>query len=94
MCHGETGEREKRKRAGDDGEGKLERKCNLVPPQIDVPHVLAIISIMAILIVIPSGSLCGGERYKRQRSVGYITAQLLIMKFDSKTAPQYVLQLN
>ena len=78
-------------------QGMMERGREEVPPcpsPIDVPHVLAIISIIAILIEIPSGSLCGGERYKGQRSVGYITAQLLIMKFDSKTALQYVLQLN
>ena len=89
---------------GDWGEGKKkmhkgwwrgeERKCHLVLPLI-VLHALAIISIIAILIEMPSGSFFRGERYKGQmKYLPYIIAQLLIMKFDSKTALQYVLQLN
>ena len=57
MLWGGWGER-KRERAGHDGKGE-------VPI---VPCALSIFSIIDILMGIPTGSLCGGERYIYRKS--------------------------
>ena len=61
MCLTEAGERDKRKRAGDDGKGK-ERKREPLFPSFHRPPRAIYFSIIDILIGIPSGSLCAGER--------------------------------
>ena len=57
---GGWGER-KRERAGHDGKGEERREARRFPLPI-VPRALSIFSIIDILMGIPSGSLCGGER--------------------------------
>ena len=61
MCLREAGEREKRKRAGDDGKGK-ERKRGPLFPSFHRPPRAIYFWIIDIFIGIPSGSLCAGER--------------------------------
>ena len=59
FCPREAGERERRKRAGDDGKGK-ERKRGLFALPIGSPRAFKF-SIIAIFIWLPSGSHCEGE---------------------------------
>ena len=62
MLWGGWGER-KRERAGHDGKGE-------VPI---VPRALSIFSIIDILVGIPSGSLCGGERYIPEIRLSFVS---------------------
>ena len=60
MLWGGWGER-KRERAGHDGKGEERREAPAVSLFPSSP-ALSIFSIIDILMGIPSGSLCGGER--------------------------------
>ena len=61
MCLREAGDREKRKRAGDDGKGKERKRGPLFTSSHRPPRAIYF-SIIVIFIGIPSGSLCAGER--------------------------------
>ena len=61
--HQNINNRKNRKRAGHDGKGE-------VPI---VPRALSIFSIIDILVGIPSGSLCGGERYIPEIRLSFVS---------------------
>ena len=61
MCLREAGDREKRKRAGDDGKGKERKRGPLFTSSHRPPRAIYF-SIIVIFIGIPSGSLCAVER--------------------------------
>ena len=60
LCCGEAREKEKESARGTMGRGKREDRPRFPLPI--VPRALSIFSIIDILMGIPSGSLCGGER--------------------------------
>ena len=61
MLWGGWGER-KRERAGHDGKGEERREAPAVSLFPSFPARFLFLSIIDILMGIPSGSLCGGER--------------------------------